>query len=84
MSPLAGVSPGVRPTQVSQSGLPGSCGLQQVETGVDVDSDSLSLNLRVLCGHGGQVEGTGGRVRLPRPRGGRGGFIRHKKKLSFF
>ncbi len=47
--------------------LPGSGGLQQVKAGVDVGSDPLRQHLRVLSGHGGQVQGAGGRVGLPGP-----------------
>ncbi|KAA8586494.1 hypothetical protein FQN60_000330 [Etheostoma spectabile] len=65
--------PGVCSTEVRESGLPGSGGLQQVEAGVDVGSNPLRQHLRVLRGHRRQVQGASGRVCLPGPEARRHG-----------
>lgn len=76
--PLHASSPGVRSTEVRQSGPPGSGGLQQVEAGVDVGPDPLKQHLRVFRGYRGQVQrGPGGRVCLPGPE-----KEREEKRLS--
>lgn len=53
-----------------QSGLPDSCGLQQVEANVGVDPDPLRQHLGEFGRHRGEVRQAGGRVCLPDPEEG--------------
>lgn len=64
---LSPSSPGVYSAEVCQAGLPGAGGLQQVQAGVDVDSNALHRHLGVLRGHRGQVERAARWVCLPGP-----------------
>lgn len=64
-----------------QSGLPDSCGLQQVEANVGVDPDPLRQHLGEFGRHRGEVRQAGGRVCLPDPEEG---AIRVTKENKIF